>query len=140
MLERAADGVTAVLAAHGTDTARFGLIHADLRLANILADGDAITVIDFDDCGYGWLGYDFAAAASFLEHESFMPALQDAWCAGYRTVAPVPDERLLPVFVMLRRLSLTAWIASHGEADAARRLGATFARETVRLASAFIGS
>ena len=41
------------------------LIHADLRLANLLVERDRLGIIDFDDCGFGWFGYDFAAAVSF---------------------------------------------------------------------------
>ena len=46
------------LAEYGTGPDVFGLVHADLRLANLLVDGTGtnskITVIDFDDCGFGW--------------------------------------------------------------------------------------
>ncbi len=38
-----------------------------MRLANLLIDGDRVTLIDFDDCGFGWFMYDFAAAISFFE-------------------------------------------------------------------------
>ena len=34
---------------YGTNENNFGLIHADLRLANLLIEGDQIKVIDFDD-------------------------------------------------------------------------------------------
>ncbi|MDP9138446.1 MAG: phosphotransferase, partial [Pseudomonadota bacterium] len=39
---------------YGKGTGRFGLIHCDLRLANLLIDAEAVKVIDFDDCGFGW--------------------------------------------------------------------------------------
>jgi hypothetical protein len=38
----------------GADHERFGLIHADLRLANLLVWQEKTRVIDFDDCGFGW--------------------------------------------------------------------------------------
>jgi Ser/Thr protein kinase RdoA (MazF antagonist) len=38
----------------------FGLVHADLRLANLLVDGTDLRIIDFDDCGFSWFLYDFA--------------------------------------------------------------------------------
>ena len=41
------------LARYGTGPDRFGLTHADLRIANLLVDGDRTIVIDFDDCGLG---------------------------------------------------------------------------------------
>ncbi len=138
VLERAAARVAGTLDRVGTGADRFGLVHGDLRLANILADGDALTVIDFDDCGFSWLAYDFAASASFLEHLPVLPALGASWCAGYRTVAPFADEAILPTLVMLRRLLLTAWVGSHPEAETARTLGADFAAGTVRIAETFL--
>ena len=39
----------------------------------------------------------------------------------------------LPVFVMLRRMQLTAWIASHAETPTAQALGEDYARGTVAL-------
>jgi Ser/Thr protein kinase RdoA (MazF antagonist) len=41
------------LAAFGTGPERYGLVHADTRLANLLVDGDAVRVIDFDDPVHG---------------------------------------------------------------------------------------
>ncbi len=48
------------LAAYGQGPDRFGLVHADIRLANLLVDGEHVRVIDFDDCGWSWFMYDFA--------------------------------------------------------------------------------
>jgi Ser/Thr protein kinase RdoA (MazF antagonist) len=142
VLDRLSADLRRRLEAFGTGPDRFGLIHADLRLANLLVEGDRLGVIDFDDCGFGWFGYDFAAAVSFLEHEPYIPDLQDAWVAGYRTVAPLSaqDEVMLPTFVMLRRLLLTAWIASHAETPTARELGAGYTDGTVMLAERFLSA
>jgi Ser/Thr protein kinase RdoA (MazF antagonist) len=35
-----------------TTVPRYGLVHADMRLANVLHDGPETYVIDFEDCGY----------------------------------------------------------------------------------------
>lgn len=130
------------LAAYGTGPDRFGLIHADLRLANLLIEGDRLGVIDFDDCGFGWFAYDFAAAVSFFEHDPVIPALQEAWVAGYRSVAPLSaeDEAMLPTFVMLRRLLLTAWVASHAETPTAQSVGAGYTDGTLAIAERFLAS
>ncbi|MBR0956884.1 phosphotransferase enzyme family protein [Bradyrhizobium japonicum] len=140
VLERAALRLHDLLAAYGTDKDRFGLIHADMRVANLLVDDGILSVIDFDDCGFGWYLYDFAAAISFIEHESYVPTLQAAWVEGYRTVAPLPDDEcaILPVFVMLRRMLLTAWIASHAETPTAQQMGEAYTHGTVALARAFL--
>ena len=124
----------------GTEPDRFGLIHADLRLANLLADGDRLGVIDFDDCGFGWFAYDFAAAVSFFENDPAVPALLAAWLDGYRLVAPFPRtaEAEIPAFVMLRRMLLLAWIGSHPEASAAQALRDRYAAGTLALADDFL--
>jgi Ser/Thr protein kinase RdoA (MazF antagonist) len=98
------------LAAYGDGPDRFGLIHGDLRVANLLDDGKRLAVIDFDDCGFSWFAYDFAAAISFHEDDPAVPALQAAWLKGYRSVAPFDavDEAILPTMIMARRLLLTA--------------------------------
>jgi Ser/Thr protein kinase RdoA (MazF antagonist) len=140
LLEKVADDLERRVNAYGQGGERFGLVHADLRLANLLVDGERLGVIDFDDCGFSWFFYDFAAAVSFMEHEPVMDQLQNAWLAGYRTVAPVTreDEAMLPVFVMLRRMLLTAWLASHSDTETARRLGTDYTDGTIALGERFL--
>ena len=118
----------------------FGLIHADLRLANLLADGDSLTLIDFDDCGVSWFLYDFASAVSFMEHSPLVPALKAAWAEGYRARAPLPADAdaQLDVFVMLRRMLLTAWVASHAETPTAQAMGPAYTAGTLALAEDFL--
>lgn len=142
LLRRVAKELEQRVNAYGRTKERFGLVHADLRLANLLVDGERLGVIDFDDCGFSWFFYDFAAAVSFMEHEPVVPQLQDAWLEGYRTIAPVlrEDEAMLPAFVMLRRVLLTAWLASHADTDTARRLGAGYTDGTVEMGEQFLQS
>nr|WP_169124939.1 phosphotransferase [Xanthobacter sp. SG618] len=139
LLERTARALKDRLARLTTPDS-FGLIHADLRLANLLADGDSLTLIDFDDCGFSWFLYDFASAVSFMEHSPLVPALKDAWADGYRTLAPLPADAdaQLDVFVMLRRMLLTAWVASHAETPTAQSMGAPYTAGTLALAEDFL--
>ena len=119
---------------HGPDV--FGLVHADLRLANLLVDGTYLRIIDFDDCGFSWFVYDFATAVSFIEHEPIVPDLLHAWCTGYRKAAALSAAAAaeIPTFVILRRILLTAWLASHAEVPFARDFGASYTEGTVALA------
>ncbi|MFK7791307.1 MAG: phosphotransferase enzyme family protein [Devosiaceae bacterium] len=128
------------LQAYGKGPSRFGLIHGDLRLANLLDDGNRLAVIDFDDCGFGWFAYDFAAAISFYEDDGSVPGLQAAWLKGYRNVTAfsLEDESILPTMIMARRLLLTAWLASRAGNDTASVFGEGFAAGTVRLAQAYL--
>ena len=124
----------------GEGSAKFGLIPAALRLANLLVEGDRLGIIDFDDCGFGWFGYDFAAAVSFLERESIIAELEDSWIQGYRSVTSLSEEsvNMLPSFVMLRRLLLTAWIGSHPETPTAKEVAETYTTGTLMLADNFL--
>jgi Ser/Thr protein kinase RdoA (MazF antagonist) len=130
------------LAAFGKSRERYGLIHADLRLANLLVDGQQTSVIDFDDCGMGWLLYDLGAALSFIEDDPRVPALVDAWVTGYRAQRPLPaeDEAEIPTFVLMRRLLLVAWIGSHADTDLARSMGAQFTAGTCELAEQYLSN
>jgi Ser/Thr protein kinase RdoA (MazF antagonist) len=132
---RTVDLIGSRLERFGKDAGRFGLIHCDMRLANLLVDGDEVKVIDFDDCGFSWHLYDAATAVSFFEHEPHVPDLTAAWVRGYRQVhALSPDEVAeIPTFVMLRRMLLVAWIGSHCETDLARSLGNSYTATTVPL-------
>lgn len=141
VLSRLAADIAVRLLAYGTGPERFGLVHADLRLANLLIDGSRIWAIDFDDCGFSWWMYDFAAAVSFIEDDPRLPDLACLWSEGYRSVAPLTPEdfAILPTLVMLRRLLLTAWLGSRADSDTARSLGGpAFTKGTICLADRFL--
>ena len=124
----------------GTGPDRFGLIHADMRLANLLVSGPDIQVIDFDDCGFGWFLFDIGAALSFIEHDPRVPEMCEAWLRGYRRVRALTpqDAAEIPTFVLLRRLQLVAWVGSHRFADAARELGEDFTAGACELAERYL--
>lgn len=128
------------LEAFGSGPERFGLVHADLRLANLLTDGTHLRIIDFDDCGFSWFMYDFATAVSFIERDPQVPALLEAWILGYRRIAPLlpADVAEIPTFIMLRRILLCAWLASHSEVALAGQLGAAYTAGTVAMAEEFL--
>jgi len=143
VLTRLDDTLRERLAAYGRSHERWGLIHADLRLANLLeSPGRPTAVIDFDDCGFGWYLYDFGAAVSFIEDHPDVPAATAEWVEGYRRVAPLSgdDEAELRTFVMFRRLLLLAWIGSHASVDVAQELAPTYAVGTCALAEEYLSS
>lgn len=139
---RTVDLIERRLASYGQDEDRFGLIHCDLRLANLLIDGDAVKVIDFDDCGFGWFMYDAATPVSFYEHEPQVPELIEAWKQGYRRELELSaeDEAEIPTFVMLRRLLLVAWIGSHAETDLAKSIGLPYTEGTIDLCERYLST
>jgi Ser/Thr protein kinase RdoA (MazF antagonist) len=141
-LGRLAEVVTMRLQRFGTGPARFGLVHADLRLANLLVDGERLTVIDFDDCGCSWFMYDLACALTFNEAHPDVDGLIDAWVGGYREVEPLDksDEAEIPTFLMLRRLLVSAYVGLRPDTDLARDLGeARFAAESCSIGEKYLG-
>jgi Ser/Thr protein kinase RdoA (MazF antagonist) len=128
------------LAKFGKGADRFGLIHGDMRLANLLMDNDNVKVIDFDDCGFSWYLYDCATTVSFFEHKPEVPELLAAWARGYRRrgVLSPEDEAEIETFVMLRRLLLVAWIGSHSETELAQSMGVDYTRGTVALCERYL--
>jgi Ser/Thr protein kinase RdoA (MazF antagonist) len=140
VLERTHKLLEAQTSAYGYGEDRFGLVHCDMRAANLLVDNGRLGVIDFDDCGLSWYAYDFAASISFMEHEPFIPDLKAAWLEGYRRVTALDEqhEAALPMFIMLRRMQLTAWIASHAETPTAQSMGTGYTDGTVALAERYL--
>jgi Ser/Thr protein kinase RdoA (MazF antagonist) len=141
LLARATAALAQTLNAYGTGRETFGLIHADLRLANLMVDGDRLTAIDFDDCGFGWWAYDLAAALSFIETDPRLPALIAAWVEGYTRIVPLrPEDRaMIPSLVFLRRVLLTAWLATRADSDTALSLGGlAYTQGTLRLAESYL--
>ncbi len=122
LLTRAAVEIRRRIDRFGRGADRFGLVHADMRLANLLVNErlDELTVIDFDDCGFTWYLYDLAASLSFIEHLPEVGDLVDAWLTSYRRHRSVSaeEEAMMATFILLRRLLLLAWLGSHPEAEA----------------------
>jgi Ser/Thr protein kinase RdoA (MazF antagonist) len=140
VLARLDDALRTRLQAFGQGPERYGLVHADTRLANLLVHQGSVSVIDFDDCGFSWYLYDLGTSVSFFEHSPEVPGLVDSWLTGYRRVGRLSaqDEAEIWTFIMFRRLLLLAWIGSHQGVDIAAELGAGYTQGTCDLAESFL--
>jgi Ser/Thr protein kinase RdoA (MazF antagonist) len=140
IFERTVEVIGKRLSVYGQSPERFGLVHGDLRLANLLVDGSEVKVIDFDDCGFSWFMYDAATPVSFYEHEPQVPELIESWKTGYRRVRGLSreDEAEIPTFVMLRRLLLVAWIGTRRDTDLAKSMGVGYSEGTVGLCEGYL--
>lgn len=103
------------LNSYGQTEDNFGLIHTDLRIPNLLFEGDQIKVIDFDDCGFGWYIQDLANALTFIEERDIVPELVNSWLDGYRRIQSITDTDFVEIdtFILMRRLQMVAWLESH---------------------------
>ena len=109
--------IHAALTRYGIGPATFSLIHADLHPGNVLIDGDHLAVIDFDDSAFGWHLYDLAVALVFYQTHAHFTRFRDACLRGYAAVRPLPDDvvRLLPMFLLIRRLVQIGWLHARPE-------------------------
>lgn len=114
ILEKACTKIYEKVENYKTD--KYGLIHIDLRLTNIIVGKD-IGVIDFDDCGYGYFMQDLASSVSFLENSPKLPLLIENWYKGYESIAPLDnkDKEMAKTFILARQIQLLAWITSHNK-------------------------
>ena len=117
-----------------------GLIHGDLRLANVLVQDDVLTLIDFDDCAFSWQLFDVATSLSLIEDEPDAPSLLNAWLDGYSDVREVSavELRSVPHLVMLRRIQVLSWFASHLDTEVTRTYGRAAVAGTVAAAREYI--
>ncbi len=114
-IERCVGIIYRRLERYGKTPQNYGVIHADLRDTNIIVEGDAVKVIDFDDFGFGWHLHDLAGALTFIEERDDVPDLVNAWLDGYRKVLPFTDTDFVEIdtFILQRRIQMLAWLASH---------------------------
>ena len=142
VLARLDDVLRARLAAFGTGPARYGLVHADTRLANLLVQDGSVSVIDFDDSGFSWFLYDLGTSVSFFEHSPEVPGLVDSWLDGYRKAGELSaeDQAEIWTFIMFRRLLLVAWVGSHRGVEIAAELGAGYTRGSCDLAESYLST
>ncbi len=118
----------------GGGAADFGLIHADCLRENILAEGERLSIIDFDDSGWGHRPYDLATALIQSLDEPNLPGMMRGLVAGYRSRRPfgAEAEALLPLFIMLRAFASAGWIMTRAASGDPRV--ATNARRALRMA------
>ena len=140
LLARAQDAALNVLVGAPRGVGHRGLIHADLRPSNIMVCDEGLAVIDFDDCGFGWYGYDFAAALTFMEHVPFAAEMAHEWLAGYAEVRPldVLDVRRACALSMVRRLQMLGWTTTHREDALPPQLWAAQTSGTVEVAERYL--
>ena len=103
---------------YGEPVDRFSVIHADLHLGNLLVDSaGALSVIDFDDAGYGWHQYDMAVALLHMQDAPDAASARSAFFEAYRTVRPISDDELTWVsfFETVRLMMLIGWKAQRPE-------------------------
>ena len=91
-------------------SADFGLIHADAVQENIFTNEAGLTLIDFDDAGYGYRGYDLGVAVSQHYTLRYLDDLLAAIQSGYGTLRKAPSVEDIKFFLMLRGFASSGWV------------------------------
>lgn len=118
---------------------RFGLIHADLHLGNVMANGEALTIIDFDDSGFGWFAHELAVALHPVLGDDCFDDARTAIVGGYREVAALDAEEaeLIDTFLTVRSLMIIGWLDDRPELPV-QQFFETFATEAESVAARFL--
>jgi len=101
----------------GKTPENYGLVHADFLPDNIIVGDAGLTIIDFDDCGYGWHLYEMATGFLPQIKQPFFDDLVAAYLEGYRRERHFSDDEaeFLPAFLMICGLNYLGWLQKRGE-------------------------
>jgi Ser/Thr protein kinase RdoA (MazF antagonist) len=105
VLIAARDALRAELPRHAAAGGKSGLIHADVLRENVLVSETGLSLIDFDDSGFGFFLYDLGTVLSQNQYEPARDDLRDALMAGYGTDA----VDMVELFTMARTLASVGW-------------------------------
>ena len=140
LIERARASVREALTAYGRSPRRYGLIHADFNLDNMLLDGERVIPLDFDDCGFGWHLFDLVTVWTIYHGSDLAEAIRAGVVEGYRRERDLPDEELehLPLFELARAFSYLGWVHTRSETASAQSLAAEVAQLVCTLGEAYL--
>lgn len=90
-----------------------GLIHADVLRENVLVNGRSVSLIDFDDSGFGFRLYDLGTALVQTVYDPAHAEIRSALMAGYGTI----DVEMVKAFTLARTLASVGWTMPRLKAD-----------------------
>lgn len=106
-------------------TLDYGLIHADLVRENVLIDGNSLSLIDFDDGGFGFRLFDIATALLKNRKEPEYESLRASLIEGYLGKRQL-DMAELDLFLALRATTYLGWIIPRMAEEGAEARNARF--------------
>lgn len=94
----------------------YGLVHADFLPDNIIVNAAGLTLIDFDDSGFGWHLYEMATGLFPQIKQPFFDDLVAAYLEGYRSEREFSDEEatFIPAFLLICGLNYLGWLQKRG--------------------------
>ena len=117
----------------------YGLIHADALSENILIHDGTLSLIDFDDGGWGFRDFDLATFLMRFLGAPDYPALRAALLEGYAKRRAV-DPGTLDLFILLRALTYPGWIIPRLSEPGGEERSARAIRTALPLAEAYLAN
>lgn len=95
---------------HGMKKPDYGLIHADALQENVFQTDAGLVLLDFDDSGFGFRGFDLGVAVSQHYQRRYLGDLIAAIRDGYATQRPAASAEDIAFFQMLRGFASCGWV------------------------------
>lgn len=93
----------------------FGIIHSDLHFSNILLDGENLSVIDFDDAGFGHYLFDIGTTFNeFADYGNRYQSMVESFVQGYQFQRALPQDwkQLVKYFQGVAAVAYAEWVFS----------------------------
>jgi Ser/Thr protein kinase RdoA (MazF antagonist) len=94
----------------GEECEVFGVIHRDIKLENVVFDGQRVGVIDFEMCGWGYYLSDLSVIRRSLaqHYKDRLEPLWEAFLEGYQGKRPLPEDyaRQIEAFDAMQRAAI----------------------------------
>ncbi len=140
LMERTRERLRLALGALDKSPQAYSLIHADFAPENLMADGEDVRLIDFDDAGFGWHLFELVTSVYFIMGEDYFESAQSALIEGYRSQRALPEEQLelLPLFFLARATTYLGWVHTRPETETARYMTPMLIQSACEAAEAYL--
>lgn len=110
-------------------------VHADLHFGNLLAEGQKIKILDFDDCGLGYPALDLGVTLYYHSGERSFLRYVDQLLEGYSRRSPLPfkDPKDLRWMIIARGLLLLNAVLDMKTSSIQKNLPQIFERNLERM-------
>lgn len=119
------------------DKLDFGLIHADLVSTNVMVSDGELSLIDFDDGGFGFRLFDIVTVLLKFSDQADYPALKTELINGYQQVRFI-DLTAFDMFMALRAATYVGWNIKRINEEGGKIRNARFIETARRLAVAYL--
>ena len=98
-----------------SESASYGLIHADTNLTNWLFQADRVALIDFEVCCYGYYLFDVGRLLHELARDQqHAAALMAAFHRGYTRIHPLPplQDVRMQAGTLMSLIDIVTWVCT----------------------------